>query len=75
VQQLRANGISAELYPDTVKLDKQFKYAEKKQIAHVAIIGSKELAEGTCNIKHLTTGEQKTLAQQGLVEFIVSNKA
>lgn len=75
VQQLRANGISAELYPDTVKLDKQFKYAEKKQIAHVAIIGSKELAEGTCNIKHLTTGEQKTLALQGLIEYIVSRIA
>jgi histidyl-tRNA synthetase len=75
VQLLRAKGFSAELYPDTAKLDKQFKYAAKKQIAQVAIIGSKELAEGTCNIKNVNTGEQKTLAVQGLVEFIVSNKA
>lgn len=63
VQQLRAKGISAELYPDNVKLDKQFKYAEKKQIKQVVIIGSKELAEGICNIKNLSTGEQQTVKQ------------
>jgi histidyl-tRNA synthetase len=66
VQQLRAKGIRAELYPDTVKLDKQFKYAEKKQIAKVVIIGAKELAEGTCNIKNLSTGEQQTIQQTAL---------
>ena len=32
MQQLRGNNISCELYPESAKFDKQFKYAEKKNI-------------------------------------------
>ncbi len=32
-----------------------------------AIIGSTELTEGTCIIKNIVTGEQKTILQQELV--------
>lgn len=59
---LRAQGIACEVYPDKVKMDKQFKYAEKKNIAYAAIIGSQELEEHTVNIKHLATGNQQTLS-------------
>lgn len=61
MQELRHKGIRAELYHETAKFDKQFKYAEKKNIPYVAIIGEKELNEQTCNIKNLSTGEQKTI--------------
>lgn len=62
VQQLRDSGIAAELYPDLVKMDKQFKYAEKKHIPYVAIIGTRELESGACNIKNLASGEQQTVS-------------
>ncbi|MBX9734671.1 MAG: histidine--tRNA ligase [Chitinophagaceae bacterium] len=61
VQALRVKHIAAELYPDKHKLDKQFKYAEKKGIPYVVIIGSKELADQNCVIKNLATGEQRTI--------------
>lgn len=60
-QALREKGISCELYHENSKFDKQFKYAEKKQIPFVVIIGEKELKENTCNVKNLQSGKQETL--------------
>lgn len=67
-QELRAKGVSCELYHEQVKFDKQFKYAEKKGVGYVVIIGSKELEDGNCTVKNLQTGEQKTITQTELVE-------
>ncbi|HQS23712.1 MAG: histidine--tRNA ligase [Sphingobacteriia bacterium 24-36-13] len=67
MQELRESGIAAELYHEQSKFDKQFKYAEKKQVPYVVIIGSTELTEGTCIIKNIVNGEQKTISQQELV--------
>ncbi|HLD53274.1 MAG TPA: histidine--tRNA ligase [Sediminibacterium sp.] len=67
MQELRESGITAELYHEQSKFDKQFKYAEKKQVPYVVIIGSTELTEGTCIIKNIVNGEQKTISQQELV--------
>jgi histidyl-tRNA synthetase len=60
--QLRNAGIACELFHEQSKFDKQFKYAEKKNIPYVVIIGSKELEEGNCVIKTLATGNQQTVA-------------
>lgn len=67
MQDLRERGVAAELYHEQAKFDKQFKYAEKKQVPHVIIIGSTELTEGTCIIKNIVSGEQQTILQQELV--------
>lgn len=66
MQALRDRGIATELYHEQSKFDKQFKYAEKKQVPYVVIIGSTELTEGTCVIKNIVTGEQKTILQEDL---------
>ncbi|MEP6724422.1 MAG: histidine--tRNA ligase [Bacteroidota bacterium] len=70
MQQLRGKGISCELYPELAKFDKQFKYAEKKNILYAVIIGSKELAQDTCTIKNLQTGNQENIQQTHLPAFI-----
>ena len=62
LQRLREKGIRGELYHEVAKFDKQFKYAEKKHIPFAIIIGEKELAENTCNIKNLVSGEQIKMA-------------
>ncbi|HRA11782.1 MAG TPA: His/Gly/Thr/Pro-type tRNA ligase C-terminal domain-containing protein, partial [Chitinophagaceae bacterium] len=62
MQQLRKKGISSELYHENVKFDKQFKYAEKKNIPYVVIIGEKELEEGSCGVKKLSTGLQENIS-------------
>jgi histidyl-tRNA synthetase len=58
MQELRALGKRCELYPETVKLPKQFKYADQKKIPFAIFIGSNELASGKLTIKNLFTGEQ-----------------
>jgi len=66
---LRNNGISCELYHEAAKMDKQFKYAEKKKIQYAVIIGSKEMEEQTCVVKDLNSGEQKTIPLDELEDF------
>jgi histidyl-tRNA synthetase len=62
MQQLRNKGTRSELYHESVKFDKQFKYAEKKNIPFAVIIGSKELETKTCSIKDLRTGNQQMIS-------------
>jgi histidyl-tRNA synthetase len=69
LQQIRAKGIPAELYHEQAKFDKQFKYAEKKGIRYVAILGSEELALRQCRLKDLGNGQQTTLSFEELLQF------
>lgn len=69
MNQLRENGIAAELFHENAKFDKQFKYAEKKNIPNIVILGTKELAEGTCTVKNLLSGEQQTIGQEELMNI------
>jgi histidyl-tRNA synthetase len=69
-QVLRKRGIACELFHETSKMDKQFKYAEKKGIPYIIIIGSRELAEQTCVVKDLRKGEQQTLPLSELEHFL-----
>ena len=66
LQQLRANKIPAELYHEQAKFDRQFKYAEKKGIPYVVILGSEELTTRTVKLKDLRTGSQTTLTFEQL---------
>ena len=58
LQQLRAKNIPAELYHEQAKFDKQFKYAEKKEIPYIIILGGTELANRQVQLKDLRTGQQ-----------------
>jgi histidyl-tRNA synthetase len=70
VQQLRDRSVSCELYHENSKMDKQFKYAEKKNIPYIAILGSRELENKTIIIKDLASGEQQTLPIQDGIAYI-----
>ena len=70
MQKCRGENISCELYYEKAKLDKQFKYAEKKHIPYVVIIGSKEIETAECVIKNLSNGEQKSIPVDQLCSFI-----
>jgi histidyl-tRNA synthetase len=69
MQQLRGKGIASELFHETTKFDKQFKYAEKKNIPYIIIIGSQELEVGKANVKDLRTGVQHSLIFTDLLAF------
>jgi len=74
MQQLRNAGIACELYhQQEAKIAKQFSYAEKKNIPFAVIIGSKEIEQGNCQVKNLSTGEQQVMAFDQLAGFFNSN--
>ena len=70
MQQLRNKGISCELFHENSKFDKQFKYAEKKQIGYVVILGSEELKAETCLVKNLKKSEQQSISQKELTDYL-----
>jgi len=72
LNRLRSSNISCELYPDLAKLDKQFKYADKKQIPYVAIMGTREIETGICQVKNLKTGEQNNYTIDELINLLSS---
>jgi histidyl-tRNA synthetase len=66
---LRNHNISCELYPDVVKTDKQFKYAEKKNINFVIMINENELSKELISIKNILTGEKQLISLEEIVKL------
>lgn len=58
LMQLRERGIASELFHEPAKMDKQMKYANKRGIPYVIIMGENEIKEGMLSIKNMITGEQ-----------------
>ena len=72
---LRQQGIPVELYPDAVKIRKQFEYAEKKGISYLLIFGEEERNASVPQvlIKNIQTGEQKAVAIEQIKSFVQAN--
>ena len=71
VQQLRKEGIKAELYSDASKLKKQMTYANRKEIPFVAMAGTQEMENNIFTLKNMQTGEQSKLSIEKLIEFLL----
>lgn len=67
-QELRANGIDAEVYlGERVDLRRQLQYANRKGIPFAIIVGPDELAAGVVTLRNLVTGEQERVARHEIV--------
>ena len=62
ITELRKSGIKVELYPDNVKIAKQFQYAEKRGIQLAIIVGDEEIKNNQFSVKNLVSGEQQKLS-------------
>ena len=69
MQVLRNNGISCELFYENAKMDKQFKYAAKKNIPFAVIIGSREVEQQTCIVKNLLKAAQQSIPLENLSSY------
>ncbi|TSE05633.1 MULTISPECIES: histidine--tRNA ligase [Aquimarina] len=59
VNKLRADGIVAELYPDSAKMKKQMGYANKRTIPFVVLAGTSEMNTKTFTVKNMESGTQE----------------
>ncbi len=66
---LRKKKIRCELFAETSKFDKQFKYAVKKGIPYAAIIGAEELKTNQVVLKSLTMGTQQVISVDAFINY------
>ena len=71
---LRKNKISAEMFPEAIKFDKQLKYAHKKQIPFVVMIGEDELRENLISVKDFRLGTQQKISLEELPALILKTQ-
>ena len=70
IQQLRARGYRAELYPESTKLKKQLSYADSRQVRYVILIGEEELSNAKAVLKNMLTGEQTSYPIEEIAKAI-----
>ena len=73
--ELRDQGLRADVYPEADKLGKQFKYAATRGIPSVAVLGDDERAQGNVSIKNLKSGVQTTVGRAEAAEHLRKNRA
>ena len=70
LQQLRRNGVNAEIYPDSAKLQKQMKYADQRGIPVVVMAGEDEMNNKCFTVKFMKEGRQEKIEADKLIEII-----
>ena len=69
-QILRSKGVKTEVFPSQEKLGKQFKYANKKGIRFVIVIGENEAKEDKVTLKNMGSGDQQTISLDETIKIL-----
>lgn len=70
IKELRAAGVSAEIYPDATKMKKQMAYANATGVPFVAMVGESEMTQGKMALKNMATGEQTVVTPAEAVPML-----
>lgn len=68
--ELRTNGINAITYPQSAKLQKQIKFADRSGLKIVIMIGPSEIESDSVTIKNLATTAQVTVPRKELIKVV-----
>ena len=60
-ESLRTSGLKVQLYGEAKKFKQKMAYANKLGVPFIVLLGEDELAQGTCSVKDMRTGQQVTL--------------
>ena len=69
-QLMRKNGVSTEVYADSVKMKKQMNYANAMGVSFVALVGENEMNEGKVTLKNMQTGEQQMVTPEEMLAIV-----
>ncbi|MBP9759099.1 histidine--tRNA ligase [Candidatus Dojkabacteria bacterium] len=72
---LRNANINTMIFPDAVKLEKQFKYADKKNIKYVLLMGENESKENKVTLRNMLTGEQKLYNIEETIKVLIDDSS
>lgn len=68
--ELRRAGLNVVCYPEAVKLQKQFKYADRIGAKVTLVLGPDEVEKDQVAVKNLISGDQVSVAREALVDQI-----
>ncbi|MBE7435373.1 MAG: histidine--tRNA ligase [Anaerolineales bacterium] len=68
--ELRQAGLNVMVYPEPVKLPKQFKFADKMKMRVAMVLGPDEVEKGLVVVKNLGTGDQLQVKREAIFESI-----
>ncbi|MGZ8868998.1 MAG: ATP phosphoribosyltransferase regulatory subunit, partial [Thermoanaerobaculia bacterium] len=71
--ELRGAGLRVDVYPETDKLGKQFKYAASRGVKFVTIVGADERARGEVTLKNMVSGEQVSVTRPSVAQRILAS--
>jgi histidyl-tRNA synthetase len=69
---LRSAWIAAELFPDAIKFDKQLRYANKRNLPFIAMIGEDEVKAQVISLKNFGTGQQQKVTLDEMIQQLKS---
>ena len=67
MRKLRMLGASVELYPETIKMNKQLSYANKRGTKFVIMIGEEEAKQNKLSVKNMIDGSQELITFETLI--------
>lgn len=67
---LRSAGINTEVYLEPERLDRQLRYASRKNIPLVVIVGPDEARRGSAIVRNMVTGRQEQVEHGALLSAI-----
>ena len=73
--QLRREGIRTQIYMEKKKFKAKIGYADKLHVPYALFLGEDEIRDGTLTVKDMTSGEQKTMSADALIEQITAAMA
>ncbi|HET9909212.1 MAG TPA: histidine--tRNA ligase [Anaerolineales bacterium] len=68
--ELRNAGLNVIVYPETAKLQKQFKFADRMKMKAVLVLGPDEAEKGLVVVKNLLNGEQGPVGREAVIESV-----
>lgn len=72
VDRLRNEDIACQIYMESTKLKKKFKYADDLNIPYVVIVGEEEIKEGKWSLRNMETGDQELFTTEEIISILKS---
>jgi histidyl-tRNA synthetase len=69
-QMLREAGLRVDVYPDTDRYGRQFRYADERGIRYAVLVGPRELEANVVAVKNLVTGEQADVPRETVAALL-----
>jgi histidyl-tRNA synthetase len=70
-KELREAGLGVEVYPETAKLKKQFKYADDRRAQWVLLQGEEEALTHSFSLKNMADGSQVTIPASEVLAYLL----